>query len=103
MLSIAHAPPRPGAIDFLVTWCLCGAYAAQLEAKMADDEEAEQEPRGHSCSSSVLRALLARLEDLSAALRGSAEPAEEATAHYCRVFCQVCPPQRFFNKRTLAH
>lgn len=78
---------------------MCGAYAAQLEAKMADDEEAEREPRGHSGSPSVLRALSARLEEFSAALRASTEPAEEATAQYCRAFCQVCPPQ----SRTLAH
>ncbi|KAB5517027.1 hypothetical protein PHYPO_G00184770 [Pangasianodon hypophthalmus] len=63
---------------------------------MADDEEAEQELRCQSRSPSVLRALSARLEGLSAALRSSAEPAgeqeqeqEEATAHYCRAFCQT--------------
>lgn len=58
---------------------------------MADSGEAEQEPRGHSLNPSALRALSARLEELSAALRSSAEPAEkdEATAHYCRTFCQT--------------
>ncbi|XP_017306854.1 zinc finger protein 292b [Ictalurus punctatus] len=58
---------------------------------MADDEEAEQEPRGQSRSPSVLRALSGRLEDLSATLRASAELAEEdeATARYCRAFCQT--------------
>lgn len=68
---------------------------------MADDEEAEQESRGQSRSPYVLRALSARLEELSAALRASAELAkedEEATADYCRAFCQVCPPQRLLNK-----
>ncbi|XP_027030944.2 zinc finger protein 292b [Tachysurus fulvidraco] len=60
---------------------------------MADEEEAEQEPCGQSRSHSVLRALSARLEDLSSALRASVGPVggeeEETTAHYCRAFCQT--------------
>ncbi|GAA6111761.1 zinc finger protein 292b, partial [Tachysurus ichikawai] len=58
---------------------------------MADEEEAEQEPCGQRRSHSVLRALSARLENLSSALRASVGPVgeeEETTAHYCRAFCQ---------------
>ncbi|XP_053370970.1 zinc finger protein 292b [Clarias gariepinus] len=58
---------------------------------MADGEEAERETRGQSCSPSALRALSARLEELSAALRAGPEHGEreDATARYCQAFCQT--------------
>ncbi|XP_046730125.1 zinc finger protein 292-like [Silurus meridionalis] len=58
---------------------------------MADEEEAEREPHGPRRPPDTLRALNDRLEELSAALSSSPGPAEqeEATARYCRAFCQT--------------
>lgn len=69
---------------------------------MADDEEAEWESRGQSRSPSVLRVLSTRLENLSVALRVSAEEEEEATAHYCRAFCKVGQPIEVAHSSALA-
>lgn len=66
---------------------LC-AYAAEVGAKMAD-EEAEQDCSGQSGCSAVIGELCGRLEQLLAALKDSADSPVQSAIVYCQAFCQV--------------
>ncbi|XP_041951217.1 zinc finger protein 292b [Alosa sapidissima] len=66
---------------------LC-AYAAEVGAKMAD-EEAEQDCSGQSGCSALIGELRGRLEELSAALKDSVDSPLQSATLYCQAFCQT--------------